>query len=152
MGGDPRQTPTQQSWTLSQSRRKQIGGQARIYILTSYSTVSAAEQFSYDLKMPKRVTARRRNDPRKRTCRRFSSHQGSLRNGNSRDKGHQSLAKTDWEAVGVDPDVPVNAAQALETAEKPAESKLQRSRRNRIQNRSSSGFISSLSHQQQRPL
>jgi C-terminal processing protease CtpA/Prc len=36
------------------------------------------------------------------------------------------FSKTDWEGTGVEPDVKVKAAEALETAEKLAESKLQR--------------------------
>jgi C-terminal processing protease CtpA/Prc len=36
------------------------------------------------------------------------------------------FSKTDWEGTGVEPDVKVKAPEALETAEKLAESKLQR--------------------------
>jgi hypothetical protein len=41
-------------------------------------------------------------------------------------KAINPFAKTDWEGTGVQPDVRVKAAEALESAEKLAESKLQR--------------------------
>jgi hypothetical protein len=47
------------------------------------------------------------------------------RNRNSRDEGDQSLLKDRLGGVGVEPDVKVNSAEALETAQKLAESRLE---------------------------
>ena len=52
---DPRESPTQQSWTPSPVTGNRLADKS-VYVLTSASTVSAAEQFCYDLKMLKRVT------------------------------------------------------------------------------------------------
>ncbi len=52
---DPRVSPTPQSWTLSPVAGNRLADKP-VYVLTSGSTISAAEQFCYDLKMLKRVT------------------------------------------------------------------------------------------------
>jgi C-terminal processing protease CtpA/Prc len=97
-----------------------------IYVLTSHSTVSAAEQFCYDLKMLKRVTLvgeTTRGSAHAGVFHRIDDHFGM---GIPETKAINPFSKTDWEGMGVEPDVKVNAAQALETAEKLAESKLQK--------------------------
>ena len=52
---DPRRVPTQRSWTSSPVPGSKLADKP-VYILTSSITISAAEQFTYDLKMLKRVT------------------------------------------------------------------------------------------------
>jgi C-terminal processing protease CtpA/Prc len=51
----PRGGPTEDSWTRSPVRGNRLADKA-LYFLTSSTTWSGAEQFSYDLKMLKRAT------------------------------------------------------------------------------------------------
>jgi peptidase S41-like protein len=122
---DPRESPTQQSWTLSPVAGNRLADKP-IYVLTSHSTVSAAEQFSFDLKMLKRVTLvgeTTRGSAHAGVFHRIDDHFGM---GIPETKVINPFSKTDWEGIGVEPDVKVNPAQALETAEKLAESRLQK--------------------------
>ena len=122
---DPRESPTQQSWTRSPVAGNRLADKP-IYVLTSHSTVSAAEQFCYDLKMLKRVTVvgeTTRGSAHAGVFHRLDDHFGM---GIPETKVINPFSKTDWEGVGVEPDVKVNAAEALETAEKLAESRLQK--------------------------
>jgi C-terminal processing protease CtpA/Prc len=52
---DPRRMPSPQSWTLSPVAGSRLADKP-VYILTSHTTISAAEQFTYDMKMLKRAT------------------------------------------------------------------------------------------------
>jgi hypothetical protein len=52
---DPRRVPTLQSWTSSPVSGSRLANKP-VYILTSSTTISGAEQFTYDLKMLKRAT------------------------------------------------------------------------------------------------
>jgi Peptidase family S41/N-terminal domain of Peptidase_S41 in eukaryotic IRBP len=52
---NPREAPTQQSWTQSPVAGSRLADKP-VYVLTSARTFSGAEQFSYDLKMLKRAT------------------------------------------------------------------------------------------------
>jgi Peptidase family S41/N-terminal domain of Peptidase_S41 in eukaryotic IRBP len=122
---DPRESPTPQSWTPSPVAGNRLADKP-IYVLTSHSTVSAAEQFCYDLKMLKRVTLvgeTTRGSAHAGVFHRIDDHFGM---GIPETKAINPFSKTDWEGVGVEPDVKVNATQALETAEKLAESRLQK--------------------------
>ena len=122
---DPRVSPTNQSWTPSPVAGNRLADKS-VYVLTSSSTVSAAEQFCYDLKMLKRVTLvgeTTRGSAHAGVFHRIDDHFGI---GIPETKAINPFSKTDWEGVGVEPDVKVSAAQALETAEKLAESRLQK--------------------------
>jgi Peptidase family S41 len=52
---NPREAPTQHSWTLSPVPGNRLADKPA-YVLTSAKTLSGAEQFCYDLKMVKRAT------------------------------------------------------------------------------------------------
>jgi hypothetical protein len=122
---DPRESPTQQSWTLSPVAGNRLADKP-VYVLTSGSTVSAAEQFCYDLKMLKRVTLvgeRTRGSAHAGVFHRIDDHFGM---GIPEARAINPFSKTDWEGTGVEPDVKVKAAEALKTAEQLAQSKLQR--------------------------
>jgi hypothetical protein len=94
------------------------------YVLTSRTTFSGAEEFSYDLKMLKRATIV--GEP--------TSGRGHIPVGRRIDDHFEirvpdrlpinPISKTDWDGTGVLPDVKVKAADALETAVKLAEEKL----------------------------
>jgi C-terminal processing protease CtpA/Prc len=90
-------------------------------VLTSASTWSGAEQFSYDLKMLKRATLvgeTTRGGSHAGIFHRIDDHFGM---GIPEEKAINPFGKADWEGVGVEPDVKVRAAEALETAVKLAE-------------------------------
>src|SRR5713226_1439055 len=122
---DPRESPTQQSWTLSPVPGNRLADKP-VYVLTSGSTISAAEQFCYDLKMLRRVTLvgeTTRGSAHAGGFHRIDDHFGM---GIPEAKAINPFSKADWEGTGVEPDVKVKAAEALETAEKLAKSRLQR--------------------------
>jgi C-terminal processing protease CtpA/Prc len=92
--------------------------------LTSASTVSAAEQFTYDLQMLKRATVvgeTTHGSAHAGIFHRLDDHFGM---GIPRLKALNPFARTDWEGTGVTPDVKVKAAEALGVAQRLAESKL----------------------------
>ncbi len=116
----PRGAPTEESWTHSPVLGNELAHKP-VYILTSASTWSGAEQFSYDLKMLKRATLvgeTTRGGTHAGVFHRIDDHFGI---GIPEEKAINPFGKADWEGVGVEPDVKVKAATALETAEKLAE-------------------------------
>jgi len=122
---DPRESPAPRSWTLSPVAGNRLADKP-VYVLTSGSTISAAEQFCYDLKMLKRVTLvgeRTRGSAHAGVFHRIDDHFGM---GIPEARAINPYAKTDWEGTGVEPDVKVKAADALETAEKLAENRLKK--------------------------
>ena len=106
---------TTESWTLPYVPGKKFLGKP-VYVLTSNRTFSAAEALSYELKNLKRATlvgettlggahptdTRRLDDH-------FSARVPFARSINP-------ITRTNWEGVGVEPDVKVPAAEALDTA------------------------------------
>ena len=119
----PKSAPTEESWTRSPVPGNRLADKP-VYVLTSGSTWSGAEQFSYDLKMLKRATLvgeTTRGGAHAGVFHRIDDHFGM---GIPEEKAINPFAKADWEGVGVEPDVKVKAAQALETAVKLAESRL----------------------------
>jgi len=120
---NPREAPTPQSWTPSPVPGNRLADKPA-YVLTSAKTISGAEQFSYDLKMLKRATLvgeTTTGSAHAGVWHRIDDHFGM---GIPEAKAVNPFSKTDWEGVGVEPDVKVNAADALQTAEKLAETKL----------------------------
>jgi peptidase S41-like protein len=124
---NPRESVTEQNWT-----RSRVAGSLLIdkpvYILTSSRTYSAAEQFSYDLKMLKRATLVGETTG-------GASHEGVLHNlddhfaiGIPEHRPVNPYSDKDWAVTGVEPDVKVRAADALAEGERLAQSRLQRSR------------------------
>ncbi len=111
----PRGAPTVDSWTRSPVAGNRLANKT-VYVLTSYTTWSGAEQFSYDLKMLKRATLvgeTTRGGAHAGAFHRIDDHFGM---GIPKDKAINPFGKADWEGVGVEPDVKVKAADALETA------------------------------------
>jgi hypothetical protein len=125
---DPRVSPTRQSWTLSPVPGNRLADKP-VYVLTSASTVSAAEQFCYSLKMLRRarfVGETTRGSAHAGVWHRINDHFGM---GIPESKAVNPYSNTDWEGTGVQPDVKVKAADALETARKLAESELQKKKK-----------------------
>ena len=116
---------TEQSWTLPPVPGNRLADKPA-FVLTSRSTFSAAEGFSYALKMLKRATL----------VGETTSGRGHVGMGHRIDDHFtirvpgirvvNAISKTNWEGTGVEPDVKVKAADALKTAEKLAEERLQK--------------------------
>jgi Peptidase family S41/N-terminal domain of Peptidase_S41 in eukaryotic IRBP len=120
---NPREAPTLKSWTLSPVSGSKLADKP-VYILTSARSFSGAEQFSYDLKMLKRSTLVGETTggaAHAGVFHRIDDHFGI---GIPEVKAVNPFSNADWAGAGVEPDVKVNAADALETAVKLAESKL----------------------------
>ncbi len=120
---DPRESPTEQSWTHSPVPGNRLADKP-VYVLTSASTVSAAEQFCYNLKMLKRITLvgeTTRGSAHAGVFHRIDDHFGM---GITEARAINPYSKTDWEGTGVEPDIKVKAADALQTAVKLAESQV----------------------------
>jgi Peptidase family S41 len=121
----PRGAPTEESWTRSPVPGNRLADKP-VYVLVSSTTWSGAEQFSYDLKMLKRATLvgeTTRGGAHAGAFHRIDEHFGM---GIPEQKAINPFGKADWEGVGVDPNVKVQAANALETARNLVESKLPR--------------------------
>ncbi len=121
----PRGAPTEQSWTRSPVPGNRLADKP-VYVLTSASTWSGAEQFSYDLKMLRRATLvgeTTRGGAHAGVFHRIDDHFGI---GIPEVKPINPFGKADWEGTGVEPDVKVKAANALETAKDLTESKLRK--------------------------
>jgi hypothetical protein len=121
----PREAPTEESWTRSPVRGNDLADKP-VYVLTSAKTWSGAEQFCYDLKMLKRATLvgeTTAGGAHAGVFHRIDDHFGL---GVPQVRSINPFGNADWEGVGVEPDVKVNAADALQTAVKIAEAKLQK--------------------------
>jgi hypothetical protein len=113
------------SWTPPPVPGNRLANKAA-YVLTSGTTFSGAEEFSYDLKMLKRATlvgeatSGRGHIP----IGRWIDDRFEIRVPDQR--SINPISKTDWDGPGVIPDVKVKAADALKTAEKLAERELKK--------------------------
>jgi hypothetical protein len=113
---NPRESPTEQSWTRSPVAGNRLADKP-VYVLTSGSTWSGAEQFSYDLKMLKRATLvgeTTRGEAHAGVWRRLDDHFGM---GVPEVRAINPFSKADWEGTGVAPDVKAKALDALQIAE-----------------------------------
>jgi hypothetical protein len=122
---NPRENTTERSWTHSPVPGSRLADKP-VYLLTSARTYSGAEQFSYDLKMLKRATLvgeTTGGGAHSGVWHRIDDHFGM---GIPETKAINPFSKTDWAEIGVEPDVKVKAADALVTAEKLAQGKLQK--------------------------
>jgi len=120
----PREAPTEHSWTRSPVPGNKLADKP-VYVLTSASTWSGAEQFSYSLKMLRRATLvgeTTRGGAHAGEFHRLDDHFGI---GIPEVKLINPFDKADWEGIGVQPDVRVRAVDALQVAEKLAVTKLQ---------------------------
>lgn len=122
---NPRENTTEESWTHSPVPGNTLADKP-VFVLTSGRTFSGAEQFCYDLKMLKRATLvgeTTGGGAHSGVFHRIDDHFGM---GIPETKAINPYSKTDWAEIGVQPDVKVKADEALETAMKLAESKLQK--------------------------
>jgi Peptidase family S41/N-terminal domain of Peptidase_S41 in eukaryotic IRBP len=118
---------TEQLWTFAHLPGKKFTGKP-IFVLTSAKTFSAGEQFGYDLKALKRATLigeTTGGGAHTMAPHRIDDHFfirvpfGRFIN---------PVTKTDWEGTGVEPDVKVPAAEALDVAKKLAAEEIGKNR------------------------
>ncbi|MBL8520417.1 MAG: S41 family peptidase [Betaproteobacteria bacterium] len=107
---------TTQAWTHGWVPGERFGQAKPVYVLTARRTFSAAEEFSYNLKNLKRATLVGETTG-------GGAHPGGMRRLNdhfamfvSNGRAINPISKTNWEGVGVEPDVKVDAADALRVA------------------------------------
>lgn len=120
---NPRGAPSEGSWTRSPVAGNRLADKP-VYVLTSASTWSGAEQFSYDLKMLKRATLvgeTTRGGAHAGVFHRIDDHFGI---GIPEVKAINPYGTADWEGVGVEPNDKVRAADALQEAIKLAEERI----------------------------
>jgi hypothetical protein len=122
---NPREATTEQSFTKSPVAGNKLADKP-VYVLTSHSTFSGAEQFTYDLKMLKRVTIVGETTGGRAHAGVFHRIDDHFGIGIPEVKAINPYGPNGWAEVGVEPDVKVKAADALETAEKLAESRVRK--------------------------
>lgn len=124
---DRKQNTIEQLWTFPYLPGKKFTGKA-VFVLTSARTFSAAEEFSYDLKSLKRATLigeTTGGGAHTMAPHRIDDHFfirvpfGRFIN---------PVTRTDWEGTGVEPDVKVSAAEALDVAERLSAEEINKSR------------------------
>jgi retinol-binding protein 3 len=113
-----------QYWTLPYVPGQRLADQP-VYVLTSTTTFSGAEEFSYNLKNLKRVTIV--GEVTGGGAHPVSGHRidDHFMIGVPYAKAINPISKTNWEGTGVEPDVKVPATEALTTAQKLAAQKLE---------------------------
>lgn len=114
---------TTQYWTLPYVPGTTFG-EKPVFVLTSKSTFSGAEEFAYNLKNLKRaaiVGETTGGGAHPVSGHRIDDH---FMIGVPFARAVNPISKTNWEGTGVEPDVPVKASEALEKAEELAKSKI----------------------------
>ena len=107
---------TEEFWTRDDIPGRRFGGEKPVYVLTSARTFSGAEEFSYNLKSLKRATIvgeTTGGGAHPVSGHRIDEH---FMIGVPFARAINPITRTNWEGVGVDPDVKVPAADALTTA------------------------------------
>ena len=115
---------TRERWTLDSVAGARFGGEKPVYVLTSAHTLSAGEELAYDLQALKRATIVGETTSGQAHATfeaRIENHFGVLL---PTGKTLNPVTGTDWEGVGVVPDVKVAASEALTTAQRLLREKL----------------------------
>ena len=109
---------TASSWTLRDVPGKRFGAKKPIYVLTSRQTISGGEELAYDLQSSHRAKVIGETTA-------GAANAGTVHALNARfamfvpgASPINPFTKTNWEGKGVEPDVKVAAAQALDVAKK----------------------------------
>jgi len=109
---------TKEFWTRDSVPGRRFGGEKPIYVLTSGRTFSGAEEFAYNLKNLKRATIigeTTGGGAHPVSMHRVDEH---FMIGVPFARAINPITRTNWEGVGVEPDVKVPAIEALATAQK----------------------------------
>jgi hypothetical protein len=113
---EPTRDRPKQSWTLAHVPGRRFGPVKPVYVLTSATTFSGGEQLSYDLQALGRATVvgeQTRGGAHAREGFRITAH---LEATISVARAVSPVTGTNWEGVGVTPDIVVPADEALERA------------------------------------
>ena len=108
-----RRHPVRQFWTVPHLPGPRFGGSKPIWVLTSSTTFSAAEELAYDLQQLGRATMvgeRTGGGAHPRDGFKLHPH---LEATVPVKRAENPVSRTNWEGVGVEPDVAVPAADAL---------------------------------------
>jgi retinol-binding protein 3 len=107
---------TRQFFTTAEVQGQRYGEKKPVFVLTSNRTFSAAEEFTYNLKNLKRATIVGETTG-------GGAHPGGVRRITDRfgiwlpnGRAINPVTKTNWEGVGIEPDIKVEASQALRAA------------------------------------
>jgi len=111
---------TLQSWTLSPIDGNRLANKPA-FVLTSATTFSGGEEFAYDLKMLKRATVVGETTAGAAHMVRQRRIDAHFRIRVPDTRPINPVSKSNWEGTGVTPDVRVDAAEALSTAERLAQ-------------------------------
>jgi hypothetical protein len=111
---------TTPSWTLRDLKGARFGGTKPVYVLTSKETFSGGEELAYDLQALRR--AKTVGEPTGGGAHPVGAHEldASFTILVPSGRPINPVTKTDWEGVGVKPDIPVAADAALEEAHRRA--------------------------------
>jgi hypothetical protein len=115
---DRKSGTTHEYWTTDSVSGKRLADDKPVYVLTSRRSFSGAEEFTYDLKNQKRATIvgeTTGGGAHPVAGRRIDEH---FMIGVPGARAINPVTHTNWEGVGVEPDVKVPAADALTTAQK----------------------------------
>ncbi|MEV6349293.1 S41 family peptidase [Actinoplanes sp. NPDC051851] len=107
---------TEQSWSQPYVPGPRFGATKPVYVLTSATTFSGGEELAYDLQQLKRATVvgeRTRGGAHAREGYRVHPH---LEVTIPVVRGVSPVSGTNWEGVGVEPDIAVSAEEALRAA------------------------------------
>jgi hypothetical protein len=117
-----KENKTEEFWTNPEVPGKKLGGKP-VFVLTAKRTFSGAEEFTYNLKNLKRATIV--GETTGGGAHPVSGHRidDNFMIGVPFARAINPISKTNWEGTGVEPDVKVPAADALETAKKLAAKK-----------------------------
>jgi retinol-binding protein 3 len=124
---DRKEDFTTQYWTLPYVPGTSLADKP-LFVLTSKSTFSGAEEFTYNLKNLKRATIV--GETTGGGAHPVSGHRidDHFMIGVPHARAVNPISKSNWEGTGVEPDVPVSATEALEKAEELARGKLANSK------------------------
>ncbi|MET9723717.1 S41 family peptidase [Streptomyces zaomyceticus] len=107
---------SEQSWSLPHVPGRRFGGSKPLYVLSSHTTFSAAEELAYNLQQLGRATVI--GEPTRggaHPCNGWTVHphlEATIPVG----RAINPVSGTNWEGVGVQPDIPCPAADALDRA------------------------------------
>ena len=135
---------TEQFWTQDSVPGLRFGGSKPVWLLTSKATFSGAEQFAYDLKNLKRATVVGETtgggaNPGKFVT--LDEHFGLVV---PTGRAVSPITHGNWEGVGVEPDVPVEAEKAFHVAHRLALSSLIASASKGVQRQSLQDILDTL--------
>jgi C-terminal processing protease CtpA/Prc len=107
---------SEQSWSLPHVPGARFGGSKPLYVLSSDSTFSAAEELAYDLQqLGRAVVVGERTRGGAHPCKGWTVHphlEATVPTG----RAINPVSGANWEGTGVQPDVPCAAAESLDQA------------------------------------